>query len=149
MAWVTARTDNPLFIYEMRTRTRSGLWADWRYIAPMGFIGAILLTVAYPDFVVGLSFLSPFHFFGSHFFSAVSRPAGCLLSALASVLLAAQCWFLGFRGQGVGESLITRDRQRGIWGFILLTPLTMRQIFWGKVFGQACPASRRPGPCWA
>ena len=52
---------------------------------------------------------------------------------------------LGFRGQIIGEGLIARDRQRGIWGFILLTPLSARQIFWGKVAGQTA----LPGAVWA
>ena len=30
-----------------------------------------------------------------------------------------------------------RDRQRGIWGFLLLTPLSAAQIFRGKLLGQS------------
>ena len=126
MGWITAHTDNPLFTYEMRTRTRSGRWADWRFIVPGGLGAAIILTLVYPAFIIGLSAVVPFHFFGTLFAAA----------SLAALLLAGQVYAIGFRGQTVGESLIIRDRQRGIWGFILLTPLASRQIFWGKVFGQ-------------
>ena len=135
MGWVTARTDNPLFTYEMRTRTRSGKWADWRYMAPGVFFGVVVLGLAYPDVLAGLTFVSPFHFFG---LGSLSLGAGrtWVWSNLASLLLAAQVYVFGLRGQTVGETLIARDRQRGIWGFILLSPLSARQIFQGKVFGQ-------------
>ncbi len=136
MAWITARTDNPLFTYEMRTRTRSGRWADWRYFVPIGLLAGILLAVTYPDIVIGLSLLSPFRFFDSSLFSTGRPDPLTGFCALAALLLVAQCYAIGFRGQAVGENLIARDRQRGIWGFILLTPLTMRQIFRGKLFGQ-------------
>ncbi len=140
MGWVMARADNPLFTYEMRTRTRSGRWADWLLYAPLGLLAALILTAAYPDFVAGLGFISPFHFFGS--LSVLGGAVGSVAEArtgLASLLLAGQCWVVGITGAVVGENLIARDRQRGIWGFLLLTPLAMRQIFWGKVFGQAAP----------
>jgi len=131
LAWVTAHTDNPLFTHELRARTRSGRWADWRYFAPPAFLAAAALAVAYPDVVTNFSFVSPFHFF----------PPAPVWANLASILLLLQCYLLGFRGQTVGEMLIARDRQRGLWGFILLTPLTVRQIFWGKVFGQISGAA--------
>ncbi len=137
LAWITARTDNPLFTYEMRTRTRSGRWADWRYIIPGALLAAIMLALAYPDIVGGATLmLSPFHFFGLGGFGNMSMVSLWVWTNLASLLLAGQCYAVGFRGQTVGENLIARDRQRGIWGFILLTPLTSRQIFWGKLFGQ-------------
>jgi len=140
MGWVTARTDNPLFTYEMRTRTRSGRWVDWLLYAPLGLLAALILSSAYPDYVTGLGLISPFHFFSS--LSVLGGAVGSVAEArtgLASLVLAGQCWVVGITGAVVGENLIARDRQRGIWGFLLLTPLAMRQIFWGKIFGQAAP----------
>ncbi len=143
LAWITARTDNPLFTYEIRTRTRSGKWADWRFIVPGIFLGVCVLAAAYPDVVQGIALVaSPFHFFGPTFprFGrlGIGGPAtiGNVWPNLASLLLVMQVYVFGLRGQTVGETLIARDRQRGIWGFILLTPLSARQIFRGKVFGQ-------------
>lgn len=139
MGWVTARTDNPLFTYEMRTRTRSGRWADWLLYTPLGLLAALILTAAYPDFVAGLGFISPFHFFDSHSILGAAGSVADARTGLASLVLAGECWVVGIAGVVVGENLIVRDRQRGIWGFLLLTPLAMRQIFWGKIFGQAAP----------
>jgi hypothetical protein len=141
MGWVTAHTDNPLFTYELRTRTRTGYWADWRYYAPLALLVGLIVSAAYPEIVGIVSAISPLHFFGGFRLAyQVSRlPADVLAQSradLAALLLALQCYLLGFRGQAIGEGLIARDRQRGIWGFILLTPLTARQIFWGKVAGQ-------------
>lgn len=147
MGWITARTDNPLFTYEMRTRTRAGGWADWRIFAPLALLASLILTAAYPDIIAAISMASPFRFFGG-FPSIPPAPSDVLADAranLASLLLAAQCYLIGFRGQLVGEGLIARDRQRGIWGFLLLTPLTAGQIFWGKVAGQTA----LPGAAWA
>ena len=136
LAWLTARTDNPLFTYEMRTRTRSGKWADWRLMAPSVFVGVSVLAVAYPDFIQAMSFVTLLHFFT--FQSGPSRQGAALevWQNLASLLLAMQVYVFGLRGQTIGETLIARDRQRGIWGFILLSPLSARQIFRGKVGGQ-------------
>lgn len=129
MAWMTQRTDNPLFTYEMRVRTRSGRWFNWLVLGPLGFAGLVAVARVYPWFIGGFADLSPFKFFG-----AVGNAHVFL--ALASVLLAAQCYGLGFRGQIIGERLIAKDRDQGTWGFLLISPLSMRQIFWGKVFGQ-------------
>ena len=136
MAWVTAHTDNPLFIYEMRVRTRSGRWFDWLCYSPLALAAAVTVVLAVPNLIVGFSFLSPFRFFD--FYPNPGRPnwLDAILLNFASLLLLAQCYMLAFRGPVTGQDLITRDRQRGTWGFILLTPLTVRQIFWGKVFGQ-------------
>ena len=137
LAWVTTHTDNPLFTQELRARTRSGRWADWRYLAPGVFLAAAVLGVTYPAFVDNFSVISPFHFFERL----------TVWTNLASLLLIWQCYVLGFRGQAVGETLIVRDRQRGLWGFILITPLTVRQIFWGKVFGQTSGAAASWAVC--
>ena len=128
MTWVTARTDNPLFTQELRARTRSGNWADWRFYAPGIFVAAISLALVYPSVVENVL---PFHLLETK----------SLWANLAMILLLLQCYTLMFRGQALGEALIVRDRQRGIWGFILLTPLTARQIFWGKIFGQTSGVS--------
>jgi hypothetical protein len=145
LAWITARTDNPLFTYELRTRTRAGRWADWLLFAPLALAAAAVLALAYPEVVSALSDVSPFHFFADD-----PRRTGRVgpldvWPDLAALLLAAQCYALGFRGQVIGEGLIARDRQRGIWGFLLLTPLSARAILWGKVWGQAA----LPGAAWA
>lgn len=128
LAWVTARTDNPLFTQELRARTRSGSWAEWRLYAPGVFAASIVLGLAYPTIVENLL---PFHLL----------PTSSLWANLAMILLMLQCYTLIFRGQVLGESLIARDRLRNVWGFILLTPLTAPQIFWGKVFGQTSGVS--------
>jgi len=141
MAWVTARTDNPLFTYEMRTRTRSGMWVTWLTAAPLILLAGLILTAAYPDVVSALAFISPFHFFSGFRSTSPVTPVAGARADLASLLLAGQCWMLGFRGQVIGEGLIARDRQRGIWGFILLTPLPARAIFWGKALGQTAGAA--------
>jgi len=134
---VTARTDNPLFTHELRTRTRSGRWADWLTLAPLVLLAGLILTAAYPDAVTALAFVSPFHFFsGFRYSTNPVAPVAGARADLASLLLAGQCWLLGFRGQVIGEGLIARDRQRGIWGFILLTPLPAGAVFWGKALGQ-------------
>ena len=138
LAWVTAHTDNPLFTQELRARTRSGRWADARYSVPATLFAALALGVAYPDFVNSFSIISPFHFFAAD---------SSVWANLASLLLIWQCYVVGFRGQEIGETLIARDRQRGLWGFILITPLTVRQIFWGKVFGQTSGAVAAGAVC--
>ena len=149
LAWVTARTDNPLFTYELRTRTRSGRWMDWLVYAPLALAAAAAFGLAYPDILGIFAGLSPLHFFSAGIFGSQRLPtAGSRLrvgSDLAALLLAGQCYTLGFRGQVIGEGLIARDRQRGVWGFLLLTPLTAKEIFWGKVWGQSVAA----GVVWA
>ena len=147
LAWVTARTDNPLFTHEIRTRTRSGRWVDWLVYAPLGLAAAAAFGLAYPDILGIFAGLSPLHFFGMGQFGSPRGSGGRLMvwPDLAALLLAGQCYTLGFRGQVIGEGLIARDRQRGIWGFLLLTPLTAREIFWGKVWGQSAAA----GVVWA
>ncbi len=142
MGWVTSRTDNPLFTYEMRVRTRSGRWFDWLILAPLGFAAAVIAGLLYPDFINTLAFLSPFRFFSNGY---ANPNASFVWVVLASLLLVGQCYTLGLRGQVIGESLIARDRQQGTWGFVLLTPLTIKQIFWGKVFGQTAAV----GLIWA
>jgi len=151
MGWVTRRTDNPLFIYEMRVRTRSGRWLDWLILAPLVFAAAVAATLVYPDIVNSFAFLSPFRFFSASLYaiqggtSVVFQGTYAALLVLASLLLVGQCYTLGLRGQVIGEGLIAKDRQQGTWGFILLTPLTIPQIFWGKVFGQTAAV----GVVWA
>jgi hypothetical protein len=148
MAWVTARTDNPLFTYEMRTRTRSGMWVTWLTAAPGALLAAAVFGLAYPDILAALAATSPLRFFAGLFGSGAPGPSNGLANIgldLAALLLAGQCYALGFRGQVIGEGLIARDRQRGIWGFLLLTPLAAREIFWGKVWGQSIAA----GVVWA
>jgi hypothetical protein len=147
MGWVTRHADNPLLIYEMRVRTRSGRWFDWLILSPLGFAAAVIATLVFPDVVESFSFLSPFQFFYSPLSLALGSGTsvsgqgyGAALLVLASLLLLGQCYTLGFRGQVIGESLISKDRQQGTWGFLLLTPLTAPQIFWGKVFGQTAAA---------
>ena len=143
MTWIGQRTDNPLFTYELRARTRSGRWFDQLILGFIGFAAAIALSLSYPLFVDGFAQMSPFKFFsnavsigtGSNAGVASAVRSGVLLE-LASILLAAQCVVLGLRGQAIGERLIAKDREQGTWGFLLISPLTVRQIFWGKVFGQ-------------
>ena len=145
MAWVTARTDNPLFTHEIRTRTRSGRWVDWLVFGPLILLAAAVFGVAYPDILAALAATSPLHFFGNDAVTLGRYGIGRVGPDLAALLLALQCYSLGFRGQAIGEGLIARDRQRGIWGFLLLTPLTAREIFWGKIWGQSSAA----GTIWA
>jgi len=149
MAWITARTDNPLFTHEIRTRTRSGMWLTCLTTAPLGLLAAAVFGLAYPELIAGLAAMSPFHFFGAGLFTSRRfgpvNMWGNVWTDLAALLLVLQCYALGFRGQVIGEGLIARDRQRGIWGFLLLTPLTAREIFWGKVWGQSIVA----GMVWA
>lgn len=134
MAWITARTDNPLFTYEMRARTRSGQWFAWFYSVPALLVVVLFGFSLYPQYISGFYFLSPFHFFGNG--GALRNAPVHVYADLSSLLLALQCYVLGLRGQTIGEALIARDRQRGVWGMLLLTPLTIREIFWGKVCGQ-------------
>lgn len=136
MGWVTRRTDNPLFIYEIRTRTRSGRWLDWLLLTSLVFAASVVAALIFPDVVQSFSFLSPFRFF-----HAGPHP----LIELASLLLLIQCYALVFRGPVLGEMLIAKDRQQGTWGFLLLTPLSMRQIFRGKIAGQTAAI----GVLWA
>ncbi|MDQ2688567.1 MAG: hypothetical protein M3Y28_11950, partial [Armatimonadota bacterium] len=135
MGWVTARTDNPLFMHEMRVRTRSGQWADWRVGGLVLFLALCALGVGYPDFVNFVSFLSPFHFFPGFGFTGIN--ADPPWANLAALTLAGECFFLAFPAPARGEALLMRDRQRGIWGFLLLTPLSAAQIFRGKLLGQS------------
>lgn len=147
MADVTARTDNPLFTHEMRVRTRSGQWGDWRIFAPIAFLVLCVLGLTYPDFVNFLSFLSPFHFFHGFGFGGIGvQPPWANLAAL---MLAAECFFLAFPASARGEALLMRDRQRGIWGFLLLTPLSAAQIFRGKLLGQSAGPLAALGVCGA
>ncbi len=142
MAWVTARTDNPLFTYEIRTRTRSGRWFDWLLLAPASFAGLIAVALTYPLFIDGFSDISPFKFFTASLnLNAHSGLRSGVLLELASVLLSVQCLVLGLRGQAIGERMIVKDREQGTWGFLLISPLSMKQIFWGKVFGQTAAVS--------
>ena len=65
MAWVTGRTDNPLFTHEIRTRTRSGRWADWLVVRAFGPAGRRRsFGLAYPDILEALAATSPLRFFG-------------------------------------------------------------------------------------
>lgn len=143
MAWITARTDNPLFTHELRTRIRSGRWADWLVLGPLALLAAAVFGLAYPQLLAGVAQASPLHFFDDSSSSQGGRTT--VWPDLAALLLAAQCYALGFRGGAIGEGLIGRDRQRGIWGFLLMTPLSTRRIFWGKVWGQSLPT----GALWA
>ena len=143
LAWVTARTDNPLFAQALRAGTRSGRWVDWGVYAPLVLLAGVILTAAYPDFVSALSFLSPLHFF--HTFNGRMTSTSAARLDLASLGLAVQCWLLPLRGTALGGGLIARERQRGRWGFILATPLSSGAIFWGLVWGQAAG----PGAVWA
>ena len=138
MAWVTARTDNPLFTYELRTRTRSGRWLRLLLLAPLGFAGLVVVALVYPWLIEGFADVTPFRFFGNQ---GSTNP----LLVLASILLTVQCLALGLRGQIISEGLIVKDREQGTWGFLLISPLSMRQIFWGKVFGQTAAV----GAAWA
>lgn len=144
MAWVTARTDNPLFTYEMRVRTRSGRWFDALRLAPFVFAGLVAAALTYPLVIDGFSDLSPFKFFPVNISAGPGLRSGVLLE-LASLLLSAQCLLLGLRGQAIGERLIAKDREQGTWGFLLISPLPMRRIFWGKVWGQTAAI----GAAWA
>ena len=137
MAWVTARTDNPLFTYELRGRTRSGGWFNALALVPLIFAGLIAAALTYPSFVDGFSDMSPFKFFPDslNLSNGTGVKTGVLL-ALASILLSVQCLMVGLRGQIIGERLIAKDREQGTWGFLLISPLSITQIFWGKVFGQ-------------
>jgi len=145
LLWATARTDNPLFTHELRTRTRSGRWLDGLVLGPLALLAASAIGLAYPDILGMLTGASPFHFFGESALTSGRAGTSGVWPDLAALLLAAQCYLLGFRGAVVGEGLIARDRQRGIWGFLLMTPLSARAIFWGKVWGQSLPA----GAVWA
>ena len=137
MGWVTARTDNPLFTYELRGRTRSGGWFNALALVPLLFAGLIAVALTYPSFVDGFSDMSPFKFFPDslNLSNGTGVKTGVLL-ALASILLSVQCLMVGLRGQIIGERLIAKDREQGTWGFLLISPLSITQIFWGKVFGQ-------------
>ncbi len=146
MTWVTARTDNPLFTYEMRVRTRSGRWFDWLVLAPVSLAALAALSLSYPVLIDGFSDLSPFKFFSDaiHVSAGTGVRTGVLLE-LASLLLSVQCLVLGLRGQIIGERLIVKDREQGTWGFLVISPLSVPQIFWGKVFGQTAAV----GALWA
>jgi len=145
MTWITSRTDNPLFTYEMRVRTRSGRWFDFFVLAPVGFAAVVALSLIYPDVVQSFSSLSLFRFFEGSLGGTNGAGPPHPFPALASLLLMGECYFLALRGQVIGEALITKDRQQGTWGFVLMTPLSISQIFWGKVFGQTAAV----GAAWA
>ncbi|MGI4788732.1 MAG: hypothetical protein ACRYFS_07760, partial [Janthinobacterium lividum] len=145
MRWITERTDNPLFTYEMRVRTRSGRWFDWLCYGPIVFVVAAAVTQLYPQMSFSFSAMSPFRFFDLRYNPNGPDAVDALWTQLASLLLLGQCYILVFRGPVIGQSLIERDMQRGTWGFILLTPLTIRQIFLGKAFGQIASL----GALWA
>ena len=49
LAWVTARTDNPLFTYELRTRTRNGRWLDALAVAGALLLLVVIMPMLYPD----------------------------------------------------------------------------------------------------
>jgi len=139
LAWVLARTDNPLFTHELRARTRSGRWVDWLVLGPLALLAAVAAGLAYPEILGMLSGMSPLHFFGESALTSGRAGTSAVWPDLAALLLAAQCYLLGFRGAVVGEGLIARDRQRGVLAFLLMTPLSSRAIFWGKIWGQSLP----------
>ena len=139
LAWVLARTDNPLFTHELRARTRTGRWVDWLVLGPLALLAAVAAGLAYPEILGMFSGMSPFHFFGESALTAGRSGTSAVWPDLAALLLAAQCYLLGFRGAVVGEGLIARDRQRGVLAFLLMTPLSSRAIFWGKIWGQSLP----------
>ena len=137
MSWVQARTDNPLFTYEIRTRTRDGRWFNTLVVAGALFVIALGVAVQYPDVVRMFSFFSLLSFFQNSPFGVTfaSLPQTC--ADLAALLLSVELYVLALRGQMVGEMLFVKDQERGALGPLLLTPLTAGQIFWGKVWGQA------------
>ena len=139
LALALARTDNPLFTHELRVRTRSGRWVDWLVLGPLALLAAVAAGLAYPEILGMFSGMSPFHFFGESALTAGRSGTSAVWPDLAALLLAAQCYLLGFRGAVVGEGLIARDRQRGVLAFLLMTPLSSRAIFWGKIWGQSLP----------
>ena len=100
LAQVTARTDNPLFTHEMRVRTRSGRWADWRAGAPLLFGIASVLGLTFPLLIKLVSFVSPFHFFPT-----VSGSGGSVWADLAALTLVAECYFVAFRAPTRGRSV--------------------------------------------
>ena len=138
LAWAAARTDNPLFTYELRTRTRNGRWLDALAIFGALFLLAVGLAAAYPAFVGMFSFFALLGFFhdGSPF-SGLPPSVTQTWAETAALLLSLALYLLAFRGQMVGEALFWKDQERGTLGPLLLTPLTARQVFWGKVWGQA------------
>jgi len=138
MAWVTARTDNPLFTYEMRTRTRSGRWVDRLRTAGALLLLGIGAAAQYPKTVEIFSSFAVLGFFqhGGPF-SPAPPSVPQAYADLAALLLSVELYVFAFRGQMVGEALFWKDQERGTLGFLLMTPLTAGQIFWGKVWGQA------------
>lgn len=134
MGWLTERVDNPLFIHELRTRTRSGQWFQWAYIVPTLLVFGIGAATFYPDVANAFAHSALLHFFREPF---GARPrAGQPYADLAAIVASWQVYLTGLSGVLVGENLILQDQQRGTLGFILLTPLGHRQIFWGKLAGQ-------------
>lgn len=134
LAWVTARTDNPLFTHELRVRTRSGLWFSALYVAPLLLLLLVSVAVRYPDYAHFVSFTALLHPFRQGGFA--SGPPPPVFADLAAILQSWQVYVCALNGQTIGENLIVRDQQRGTLGFLLLTPLRAGQIFWGKVWGQ-------------
>lgn len=134
LAWVTARTDNPLFTHELRVRTRSGHWFSALYGVPLALVLLVSVAVRYPDYAHFVSFTALFHPFRQGGFA--SGPPPSVFADLAAILQSWQIYLCALNGQTIGESLIVRDQQRGTLGFLLLTPLRAGQIFWGKVWGQ-------------
>lgn len=134
MGWLTERIDNPLFVHEVRTRTRSGQWFQCAYTVPTLLVLALGAVTYYPDVANAFAHSALLHFFREPF---GARPrAGQPYSDLAAIVASWQIYLTGLSGVLVGENLILRDQQRGTLGFILLTPPGHRQIFWGKLAGQ-------------
>lgn len=138
MAWVTAHTDNPLFTYEMRTRTRDGRWYDNLIIAGVLLPLVVGLAARYPDVIGLFSFFAVLGFFhGGSPLGLLPPTAMQAYADLAALLLSIEFYVLALRGQVIGEALFWKDQERGTLGGLLLTPLTSGQLFWGKVWGQS------------
>lgn len=138
MAWVTVRTDNPLFTYEVRTRTRGGQWFQSLRVGLVLLVIGVLAAVNYPDIVAAASLTALLGFFRSpNPFSPTVPPLTQIFADLAALLMSVELYLLALRGQVIGEALFWKDQERGTLGPLLLTPLTAGQILWGKVWGQS------------